>query len=84
MKFKLFLHPKAKEFKQTKERIKNKIKELEELPEEKGKRLKHSDFWILRIGDYRGIYEVDKENRQVIVLFVGHRKNVYDDFSKLF
>ena len=89
MKFKLFLHPKAKEFlekldKRTKERIKNKIKELEEFPEERGKRLKHSNFWILRIGDYRGIYEVDKENRRVIVLFVGYRKNVYDDFSKSF
>jgi len=89
MKFKVFLHPKAKEFlekldKQTRERIKNKIRELEEFPGEKGKHLKHSNFWTLRIGDYRAIYEVDKENQRAVILFVGHRKNVYDDFSKLF
>ncbi len=89
MKFKVFLHPKAKELlekldKQTRERIKNKIRDLEEFPGEKDKHLKHSNFWTLRIGDYRAIYEVDKENRRVIVLFIGHRKNVYDDFSKLF
>jgi len=84
-----FQHPTAKEFlekldKQTRERIKNKIKELGEFPGERGKRLKHSNFWALRIGDYRAIYEVDKENQRVVILFVGHRKNVYDDFSKLF
>ncbi len=84
-----FQHPKAKEFlekldKQTRERIKNKIKELEEFPGEKGKHLKYSNFCVLRIGDYRAIYEVDKENQRVVILFVGYRKNVYNDFSKLF
>jgi len=58
-----FQHPKAKEFlekldQQTRDRIKNKIKELEEFLGEGGKRLKHSNFWTLRIGDYRAIYEV--------------------------
>jgi len=24
------------------------------------------------------------EKRRVVVLFIGHRKNVYDDFSRLF
>ncbi|MEX2722747.1 MAG: type II toxin-antitoxin system RelE/ParE family toxin [Candidatus Freyarchaeota archaeon] len=37
----------------------------------------------MRVGDYRVIYEIDEENKQVIILFVGHRKKVYDDFSKL-
>jgi mRNA-degrading endonuclease RelE of RelBE toxin-antitoxin system len=36
------------------------------------------------VGDYRAIYEIDRDESGVIVLFVGHRKKVYDDFSKIF
>jgi mRNA-degrading endonuclease RelE of RelBE toxin-antitoxin system len=48
-----------------------------------GKQLKLSDFWSLRIGDYRAIYEIDREKNQVVIIFIGHQKNVYDDFSKM-
>ncbi len=51
---------------------------------EAGKHLKYSNFWSLRIGDYRAIYEIDRERNRVIVLFIGHRKDVYEDLSKLF
>ncbi|UCD03483.1 MAG: type II toxin-antitoxin system RelE/ParE family toxin [Candidatus Woesearchaeota archaeon] len=89
MSFTILVHPKAKKFtdkldKEIKERIKNKISELKEFPENRGKPLKYSNFWSLRVGDYRVIYEIDKSNNKVIILFIGHRKNVYDDFSKLF
>ncbi len=89
MSSRVLLHPKSARFlsrleKGTEERIKSKLKELENQPETRGKRLRHSDFWILRIGDYRAIYEIDEMETRVIVLFIGHRKNVYDDFSKLF
>lgn len=36
------------------------------------------------MGDYRAIYEIDRDESRVVVLFVGHRKKVYDDFSKTF
>lgn len=58
------------------------MKELEESPEI-GEQLKPSRFWKLRAGDYRVIYEIDKASSRVIVLFIGHRKNVYDEFSRL-
>jgi len=35
------------------------------------------------MGDYRVIYEIDKSSGKIIVLFIGHRKNVYDEFSRL-
>jgi mRNA-degrading endonuclease RelE of RelBE toxin-antitoxin system len=38
----------------------------------------------LRVGDCLAVYEVWVERRQVVVLFIGHRKNIYDDFSRLF
>jgi mRNA-degrading endonuclease RelE of RelBE toxin-antitoxin system len=40
-------------------------------------------FWSLRVGDYRAIYEIDRTKKRVIVLFIGHGKRVYDDFSKM-
>jgi len=58
------------------------LKSLEESPEA-GEQLKPSRFWKVRVGDHRVIYEIDRPSNRVIVLFIGHRKNVYDDFSKL-
>jgi mRNA-degrading endonuclease RelE of RelBE toxin-antitoxin system len=29
------------------------------------------------------VYEIDRASKRVIVLFIGHRRDVYDDFSKL-
>ncbi len=87
MDFVVFLHPKANGFldevdETLESRIRKKLKSLETNPEN-GRRLKHSDFWRLRIGDYRAIYEIDYLTKRIIVLFLGHRKNIYDDFSKL-
>ena len=86
--FELLLHQKASEFfkkidKHVKERIVNDLKKLKENPQH-GKHLKYSNFWSLRSGDYRSIYEINFKEKRVIVLFIGHRKHVYDDFSKLF
>jgi len=82
------LHPKAAEFLERsgsplRERIKARLKELEGSPEEKGQRLKPTPFWRLGIGDYRAIYMIEEEAKRVIVLFIGHRREVYGDFSRL-
>jgi mRNA interferase RelE/StbE len=86
--FKVFLHPKAAKTLEkidatNKGRIKAALKELAETPEKAGKQLTLSDFYSLRIGDYRAIYEIDNNQKHVIVLFIGHRRNVYDDFTKM-
>lgn len=88
MSFGVFLHPKAAKFlsnldEESRDRVKNALKALETSPEAKGKRLKPSNFWRLRIGDYRAIYEIDAESKRVIVLYIGHRRNVYDEFYRL-
>ena len=89
MTFTVLLHPKAakalkKLNEQTRSRITEKLRELGNQPEKAGKHLKYSEFWSLRVGDYRAIYEINKNKNQVIILFIGHRKKVYDDFSKIF
>ena len=88
MSFRIFSHPKAKEgFDKLdagiRDRVKKRIKELENFPK-KGKHLKRVDFWSLRVGDHRVIYEIDTGSQKVIVLFIGHRKHVYDEVSRLF
>ena len=65
-------------------RIKEKLRELRDNPERIGRRLKHSDFWSVRVGDYRAIYEINRNKSQVVILFIAHLKKVYDDFSKMF
>ena len=67
----------------TRGRIKSALEDLKESPETKGEPLHPSKFWKIRIGDYRAIYIIEKKENQVIVLFVGHRSKVYDDFGRL-
>lgn len=33
--------------------------------------------WRLRVGKYRIVYEIDDEARRVVVLDIGHRREVY-------
>jgi mRNA interferase RelE/StbE len=85
----VFLHPRAaKALERIEEpvrlRIVERLRALRDSPERVGKRLKFSDFWSVRVGDYRAVYEIDRGKNRVIVLFVGHRRKVYDDLSKMF
>jgi len=88
LSYRVFLHPKAAEFLKRadaslRRRIRDRLRELVSSPKETGQHLKYSPFWRLRIGDYRAIFEVDEEERRVIILFIGHRREVYEDFSRL-
>ncbi len=42
------------------------------------KRLQGKKLWRLRIGDYRAIIDVIISMNKIIVVRIGHRKNVYD------
>lgn len=88
MSFEVFLHPKANDFiekldNELSNRLKKKIKELCDNPERKGERITSSHYYKIRVGDYRIIYEIGYNEKKVIVLFIGHRSKVYDDFTKL-
>ena len=36
------------------------------------------DLWRYRVGDYRILSKIENETITVLVLAVGHRKNIYD------
>jgi mRNA interferase RelE/StbE len=59
-------------------RILDKLSELETNPRPIGcKKLQNRDAWRVRIGDYRVIYEIHDQVLQIIVVTVGHRREVY-------
>ena len=37
------------------------------------------DYFKLRVGDYRVIYSLDQNGRLIIVIVVGHRREIYDE-----
>jgi mRNA interferase RelE/StbE len=41
------------------------------------KKLKGRDAWRIRVGDYRVIYEIHDRILQIIVVTVGHRREIY-------
>jgi mRNA interferase RelE/StbE len=42
-----------------------------------GKKLSGRDGWIIRIGNYRVIYEIQNNQLIVLVLSIGDRKEIY-------
>lgn len=52
-----------------------------ENPRQHGKALKENRAgqWRYRIGDYRIICEIHEQEITILVLEVGHRKNIYED-----
>jgi mRNA interferase RelE/StbE len=82
--YKIILEKKPEDFfrkleKVEQERIVKKFNELEKNPQ-LGKPLTANlaGLWSLRFGDYRAIYQIKHEELIILVLKLGHRKNVYD------
>ena len=64
--------------KETNEKLIKKFKSLEENPE-LGKPLTGNlaGLWSLRVGKFRAIYKIQRNELIILVLDIGHRKNVY-------
>ncbi len=58
--------------------ILNKLYSIRDNPYRFLKRLKGEKLWRLRIADYRAIIDVIVSMNKIIVVRIGHRKNVYD------
>jgi len=82
--YKIILEKKSESFfrkleKKEQEIIVKKFNELEKNPE-LGKPLTASlaGLWSLRFGDYRAIYQIKQNELVILILKLGHRKNIYD------
>lgn len=65
--------------KADKGRIKQSVDQLAENPR-KGDPLKgqFKGLWRLRVGSYRIIYSIKDDQLTILILRIGHRKNVYE------
>ena len=65
--------------KNVQERIISALERLRIRPESCDiKRLVGMPGYRFRVGDYRVIFDIDKNELKILVLKIGHRKNVYD------
>ena len=61
------------------ERVCDAIRVLAGNPRPPGcRKLVGRDGWRIRVGDYRVIYQLDDLARTVLVLHVGHRRDIYN------
>ncbi len=79
----IFSEKAEKQLKKLEKDIQNRIiSVLERIrirPESYVERLVGEKAYKLRVGDYRIIIDIDKNRLMVLILKVGHRKNVYDN-----
>ena len=62
----------------TVRRILTRLAELEVQPRPADvKKLKGRNAWRIRVGDYRVIYEIHDRELQILLVTVGHRREVY-------
>lgn len=84
VEFKRFAAKVLKKFpKSDQRRIRDKIDSLsEKLPEPATTKMKGDNpFYRVRVGDYRIIYEIHGDVLLIMVLKIGHRKEIYRGLS---
>jgi mRNA interferase RelE/StbE len=67
----------------VKERIFKKLKSVKENPYHFFEKLEDRSEFKLRVGDYRVIADISDKEICILVLYVGHRRNVYKSLKKL-
>jgi mRNA interferase RelE/StbE len=62
----------------TYRRVRDAIRILDTNPRPSGcSKLTDREAWKIRVGDYRVIYEIDDQQRQVTVRLIRHRREAY-------
>lgn len=64
--------------KKIQERVISVLERIKERPFHFIKRKQETPYFILRIGEYRAILDIRRENSIIYIIEVGHRKNIYD------
>jgi len=66
--------------KKIREQISDKLEKLTDNPQ-LGKPLTANlaGLWSLRIGDYRAVYQIKNNELIILVIKIGHRKDIYSD-----
>jgi mRNA interferase RelE/StbE len=62
----------------VRDRIVNKLNDVTDFPSHYLKRLSSSPYYRLRVGDYRVIIDWRKDDGELFIRDIGHRRNIYD------
>ncbi|MEK6932868.1 MAG: type II toxin-antitoxin system RelE/ParE family toxin [Nanoarchaeota archaeon] len=62
----------------TQERIIKTLERIKIRPEAYVKKLVNDPGYRLRVGDYRVILDIDKNKLLILVIKIGHRRNIYE------
>ena len=93
MKYDVYLSPRAKkQYKKFDAHIRHKLRtelsELEEHPSEKGNLLQGFSHGLRYIKifhsgvQYRAVYDIEKNKKEVLVIFIGSRENFYKELRR--
>jgi mRNA interferase RelE/StbE len=66
--------------KETQRRIIAVIERIRIRPEEHVKKLVGDPYFRLRVGDYRVIMDLQQEKCIILIIEIGHRKNIYKKY----
>ena len=55
------------------------IQSLQSNPYTKAKKIIGQEFYRVRVGKYRIVYEIIKKDLEIIIYKIGHRKDIYKD-----
>ncbi|BAU67091.1 hypothetical protein STA3757_45000 [Stanieria sp. NIES-3757] len=60
------------------EKVRDAIRDLAQIPRPSGcLKLKGREGWRIRVGVYRVIYQINDPEQKIIILDIGHRKDIY-------
>ena len=66
--------------KEVRERVLDALVVLESQPRPPGsKKLVNRSAWRIRVGDYRVLYEIREEKLVILIVEIGHRREIYRD-----
>lgn len=83
MTYEIFIEKRAQQAlsriaKPDQDRIAAAIRRLADEPRPDGvKKLSGREAWRIRVGDYRILYEIDDEQLVILIIDIGHRREVY-------
>ena len=82
MAYKIIWSPKSKDnlkevTPEVARRVIKKVIELELAPYHFIEKMTDVNCWRVRVGDYRVLLDIDEKKKEIQVLKIGHRKNIY-------
>jgi len=66
----------------SRERIINKIISTKNRPYRFFQKLTYREGYRLRVGNYRVIADIDEKSKKIIIIEMGHRKNIYGKLKR--